>query len=148
VGFKKKDMVQVDQETGEILPGVTILIPDKNKLRDPFMLAAREGFIRLAKDKDLTGEDRRVLDVYLASMDFENWIHISQQDIADLLEMPKQNVSRSTKRLVEKTILIEGPKVGRSKTFRLNAFYGWKGRINKEYYDTYEKHTTLMKAVD
>ena len=144
--FIKKDLVQVNQETGEIEPGMMVLVPVKNKLRDPFMLAAREGFLRLARDKDLTGEDRRVLDVYLASLDYENWIHISQQEIADYLEMKKPNVSRATKRLVEKQILIEGPKAGRSKTFRLNAFYGWKGKIGKEYYQAYEEHSKLIQG--
>lgn len=144
--FIKKDLVQVNQETGEIEPGMMVLIPVRNKLRDPFMLAAREGFMRLAKDTDLTIQDRRILDVYFASVDYENWIYMSQQEIADYLGMKKSNVSRSIKKLKEKQILIEGPKAGRSKTFRLNAFYGWKGRIGKEYYEAYEEHSKLMQG--
>lgn len=144
--FIKKDLVQVDQETGELQPGMMVLVPVKNKLRDPFMLAAREGRLRLSKDKDLTIQDRRVLDVYEASMDYENWIYMSQQEIADYLGMQKSHVSRSVKKLVEKKILIEGPKAGRSKTYRLNAFYGWRGKIGKEYYQAYEEHSKLIQG--
>jgi hypothetical protein len=49
--------------------------------------------------------------------------------------MKKENVSRATKKLVDKGILIKGLKVGRHQTYRLNAFYGWKGKADKRYWD-------------
>jgi hypothetical protein len=44
--------------------------------------------------------------------------------------MQKTNVSRAIKLLVEKQILLEGPKLGRTHTYRLNSAFGWKGSIN------------------
>ena len=49
--------------------------------------------------------------------------------------MRKQHVSRAMKLLTSKQIVLEGPKVGRSKCYRLNPHYGWKGKVkNLEEY--------------
>jgi DNA-binding transcriptional regulator GbsR (MarR family) len=82
--------------------------------------------------------------VYLGSIRFENIIEITQREIAEILEMKKEHVSRATKKLVSKNILIEESKAGRSKIYRLNTFYGWKGRINKVYTDFYEHDSKLV----
>lgn len=141
--FKRK-LIQVDQETGEIEPGIAVLIPKRQKLRGEFMLASSDGFLRLAKEPDLTGADRRVLDVLMANLDFENYILLNHEYIAEYLEMRKQNVSRSIVKLVDKGILVRGAKSGKHNTYRLNAFFGWKGRISKKYQDAYEEHTKLI----
>lgn len=136
----KKDLELRDPETGEIVGQTPFLTRKKVNLYGEYVMARQEGFLRLAKDKDLTGEDLRVLHVYFGNLDFENFIQISQQAIADYLEMHKQNVSRSTKKLVDKGILIEGTKVGKHNTYRLNPFYGWKGKSDKEFHKFYEEH--------
>ena len=43
--------------------------------------------------------------------------------------MHKENVSRAIKLLVSKKIIVEGPKLGRTKTYRLNSNYGWRGQV-------------------
>ena len=43
--------------------------------------------------------------------------------------MRKQNVNRAMQILTAKQIVLEGPKVGRSKCYRLNPNYGWKGKV-------------------
>ena len=45
------------------------------------------------------------------------------------LGIQKANVSRAIKALIENEIILEGPKIGRSKTYRLNPSYGWKGTV-------------------
>ena len=51
-------------------------------------------------------------------------------DIAEGLGIQKQKrVSRAMKVLTSKQIVLEGPKFGRSRYFRLNPNYGWKGKV-------------------
>lgn len=92
-------------------------------------MAFQDAFEELAKDREITSEPRRVLDYLFSKLDFENFIQQSQQDIAQALGMHKSQVSEAMKLLVRKQIVLEGPKVGRSKCYRLNPNYGWKGKV-------------------
>ena len=85
----------------------------------------------IAQDKDLTTEPYRVLMILLGKLDFENWIHVSQTEIAEILNMKRQQVSRAIKLLEKKGILLRSPKIGRSYGYRLNPYYGWKGKSKK-----------------
>lgn len=76
---------------------------------------------------ELNHDQMRVLMALLADLDYENYIQVAQMDIAEALNMQKTNVSRAVKNLLEFGIVIEGPKIGRSKTYRLNPQFGWKG---------------------
>lgn len=136
----KKSLELRDPETGEIVGETPFLTRKKANLDGEFIMARQEGFLRLSREKDLTGNDYRVLNVYFGNLDFENYIQISQQAIADYLEMNRQHVGRSTNKLVEKGILIKGTKVGKHNTYRLNPFYGWKGKADKEFHDFYDRH--------
>lgn len=78
----------------------------------------------------LNYEQFRVLMMLMADLDYENYIQITQQDIANSLDMQKSNVSRAVKGLLDLQIVLEGPKVGRSKTYRLNEQFGWKGSVS------------------
>jgi biotin operon repressor len=64
-------------------------------------------------------------------LDFENWIYVSQTEIAEILNMKRQQVSRAIKLLEKKGILLRSPKIGRSYGYRLNPYYGWKGKSKK-----------------
>ncbi len=122
-------------DTGEIVDDLLFASPIKRRLEGDFIMSLQEGFLRLGRDSDISGQDYRVLMIYLGNLDFENFIQISQNYIATDLKIPKQRVYESTKRLVDKGILIKGLKVGRHQTYRLNAFYGWKGKADKKYWD-------------
>jgi hypothetical protein len=136
----------MDPETGEIPGRMPFLSKKKANLYGEYVMTRQEGFLRLAKDKDLTGSDLRVLHVYLGKLDFENFIRISQQEVADYLDMKKSNVSVSTRKLINKKIILEGPRVGRSSTFRINPFYGWKGDPDKDFHDLYQEHNKQIKG--
>jgi DNA-binding MarR family transcriptional regulator len=69
--------------------------------------------------------------ILLGKLDFENWIHVSQAEIAEILDMKRQQVSRAIILLEKKGILLRSPKFGRSYFYRLNPYYGWKGKSNK-----------------
>ncbi len=142
----KEQLDVVNRRTGEIHGTVWSYSRKKADLDGDFIMGRQEGFKRLAKDKDLTGTDRRVLDMYFSELDFENYLQVSQQQIANDLEIKREQVSRSTKKLIEKGILIQGNKVGKFYTFRLNPFYGWKGKTDKEFREFYEKYAREMKG--
>jgi len=79
---------------------------------------------------DLNHDQTRVLMALLADLDYENYIQVAQISISEALNMQKTNVSRAIKHLIEFGIILEGPKIGRSKTYRLNPQFGWKGTVN------------------
>jgi predicted transcriptional regulator len=85
------------------------------------VMAALKQFKRL--------EDYRVLFALLERLDFENFINASQADIANELEMHRSSVNQAIKRLIAAEAILEGPKVGINRTYRLNPNFGWKGSV-------------------
>lgn len=120
---------QIDTETGQVLQGCMVYIPYRPKHNERFFMAFQDGLMEIAKDDELTGADFRVLLHLFGQLDFENYLHISQKDIAEALGMQKQHVSRAMRLLIAKDIVLDGPKTGRVKTYRLNPNLGWKGRV-------------------
>lgn len=118
-----------DLETGEILQyGNLVATPlPKPGIGGDFMMVRQSSLLRLARDENLSGYDWRVLSAYIGYADWENKVTVSQKEIADYLGINPNHVSRSTKKLIEKKILIEIQKVGRHKHYQFNEFYGWKG---------------------
>ena len=90
----------------------------------------------LANIKSL--DDNRVIMYLMSKLDFENLIQVQQTAIAEALGMQKQNVNRSIKRLLAMEVILEGPKIGRSRCYRLNPHFGWKG--------TAKNHTEALRA--
>lgn len=125
----KKQIEQIDSETGEIMQGCMVWVPQRPKLTERWFMAFQDTFIELAKDPELTLEPKNILLYMFGRLDFENFIQLSQKDIAEALGMHKSQVSEAIKLLARKQIILEGPKVGRSKCYRLNPHYGWKGKV-------------------
>ncbi|WP_241389962.1 hypothetical protein [Serratia grimesii] len=78
---------------------------------------------------DLNHDQTRVLMVLLADRDYENFIYISQVEMAEEFNVQKKHVNRDIKNIIEFSLLLEGPKIGISKVYRLNHHFGWKGTI-------------------
>lgn len=155
--MRRRRIASVDQDTGEVLDGVVVYCGVKhNPYSKGWVMNSQEALELLATDKDLTGENYRVLLLLLSRLDFENWIQITQSEIVEKLDMKKQNVSRAILLLEEKGIILRGPKVGRSYAFRLNPYFGWKGKVrNLNDYRKEEEDRELkelkqrhLKAVD
>ena len=88
----------------------------------------QDSFEEIAKDGDMTGETYKVLFYLYSKLDFENFIQQTQIEIAESLGMQKQRVSRAMKVLTSKQIVLEGPKIGRSRCYRLNQTMAGKAR--------------------
>ena len=92
-------------------------------------MAFQEGLAKLAQDREVTGEQWRVLAYLMGRLDFENYINVPRGKIAEALAMKPSNLSRAIAGLVKKGVIIQGPKVGSSTTLRLSPGLGWKGRV-------------------
>ena len=125
----QKHVEQIDSQTGEVMQGCMVYIPYRPRLTERWFMAFQDSFEEIAKDGDMTGETYKVLFYLYSKLDFENFIQQTQIEIAESLGMQKQRVSRAMKVLTSKQIVLEGPKVGRSRCYRLNPNYGWKGKV-------------------
>ncbi len=121
-------VTQIDLDTGEDLGGFVAVIRPKSKSSFQRHFTMNQAAL-LTIANELNHDQMRVLMALLADLDYENYIQVAQMDIAEALNMQKTNVSRAVKNLLEFGIVIEGPKIGRSKTYRLNPQFGWKGTV-------------------
>jgi DNA-binding transcriptional ArsR family regulator len=97
--------------------------------RDGYFVTFQQG-LRFLAEKDLTGEQSRVLFYLLSELDFDNYLRISQAEIARELGMNQPHVSRAIKRLLDLDIISKGPLAGRSNTYILNPRIAHKGAKN------------------
>ena len=127
---KNIEIIAYNKNTGEIVEGVPVLCGVKhNPYAKGWVMNNQEALEIIAKDKEITGRIHRILWFLIARLDFENWIQISQKEICEELSMRKEDVSSGIKLLEKKRILLRGPKVGRSYSFRINPDFGWKGDV-------------------
>lgn len=131
---RTQNLITVDSDTGEKIDGITVLVPKKrNPYSKGWIMSSQEALQELAKDRELTGETLRVFLLLCGTLDFENWIQISQTEIAKELTLKKPNVSRAMKMLETKGIVLKVKMQGAGQAYRLNPDYGWKGKtINLE----------------
>lgn len=116
-------------DTGEVMEGAVLgmFFPKRqNGFREGWIAMAQNALVALAQ-ADLGDQARRVLFVVLGKLDFENYILVSQAEIAETIGMKRANVSAAIAKLEAEGVILRGPKAGRSATFRLNPSYGWKG---------------------
>lgn len=131
--LKKAKMLHanVDTETGEIISLTMPYKPMKSNLGGGWMAIYQEALNWVA-DAKLSYEEYRVFLKLLGKLDFENYIRVTQTEIAKELGMKQPSVARAIKGLLEQDIIRKGPKVGNSNTYRLNPMIGHKGQgINK-----------------
>lgn len=125
----QRRLSQIDMSTGELLEdGFMAYVAPKR--RNGF----KEGWIAMAQDaammfaqSDLGTDDFRVLMALMAKLDFENLLVLNQAELARELKMQRQNVQRSIKRLIRMGALLEGPRIGVSRSYRFNPQFGWRG---------------------
>ena len=128
--MKPRRIASIDQDTGEVLEGVVVYCGVKqNPYSKGWVMNSQEALELLASDQDLTKESLRVLMFLMARLDFENWIQVTQIEISEKLGIKKPNISTAISLLEKKGIILRGPKIGRTYAFRLNPYFGWKGKV-------------------
>ena len=124
---------QLDLDTGEVMEGSLVYVA--KRAPHPYgvnMMQVNQDFLaQFAARKDVSARTLRVFLLMASKCDFENWLHVPLTDVANELDIEKANVTRAIQQLEELGILLRGPKVGRSNTFRFNPNAGWKGKVHK-----------------
>ena len=124
----------VDRKTGEYCESYVAVIQPKrrNGFSEGWAAMAQNALEYLAENRKVLGEEGfAVFAKLIGQMDTENYIQVNQTELGELLNMQRQNVQRAIKRLISLSVLLEGPKVGRCRTYRLNPHVGWKGSAAK-----------------
>lgn len=120
-----------------------VVVPRKAKVRGWFM-AFEEAMAKLAADRELWGVPQAVLHYLLSKLSFENHILVQQAEIARVLKLPKETVSRAIAKLIDKGVIERGPKLGRTWSYKLNPYYGWKGDV-QNLFEEQKRRLQLVK---
>lgn len=133
----------IDKVTGEEIEGTPVYVASKVKWsKERWFVGFQDAFALIAEDKEMTLQLTRVWMKLVSVMGFENFIYVPQKEIAQSLNMQRSHVSRSIKKLVEKGLLIEGPKINRGSSYRLNLDLVWKGSGK-----AYDQNIKRMKKI-
>ena len=140
-----RHMQQIDHQTGEVVEGfVAYVVPKrKNGFQKGWMAMAQEAMMMLAQS-NLTGNDMKVMWAMLARLDYENLIQVNQAEVAEQVGMNRHHVNRSIKKLIELGVVLEGVKIGISRSYRLNPNFGWKGSA-KGHREALHEHLKVVK---
>jgi hypothetical protein len=145
--LQKADGTFVDQRTGEVLEKeqyTFVAIPSRQKIKEDWFMAFQDAFKELSKDRELWGRPIAVLHFLMSKLSFENFIAVEQKEICEELDLLKPHVSEAMKKLCEKGIVEKGPRVGNTRSYKLNPFYGWKGRVK----NLQDERKMRLKAID
>ena len=77
-------------------------------------------------------------------LDYENLIQVNQAEVSEQVGMNRHNVNRSIKKLIELGVILEGVKIGISRSYRLNPNFGWKGSA-KGHREALHEHLKVIK---
>ena len=117
----------VNISTGEVYG---LLLPRKTHFPrgKEYNVMFKDGWKQLASMK-LAGRDYRVLLELLSRLDYENWISVAQETIAEELNLKRPDVTNSIQKLIKHKIIErqKDPADRRRWMYRLNADLGWKG---------------------
>ncbi len=121
---------QLDSETGEILSeGALVWVPKRtpHPYGDGWLAMRMDTIRRLTMHPGIGLQEMRVFGALIARLEYENFIYVPQVEIAEETGIAKTHVNRAMKKLIEFGIVVEGPKVGRSRCYRFNPDAGWRG---------------------
>ena len=105
-----------------------LLIPlDQVKIKEDYIMVFQESIRNIIKNMELTKEEYKVFFYLLSVTDFENYIWVTQQEIAEELNMKQPNISRALKSLVDMGLLVK-EKRGRNNVYKINPQIAWKGK--------------------
>ena len=100
----------------------------KKYLRDSYARCFLDEAMALGVDKDLSGNDLRVLLIIIANLGYENIINISQSDLSEQSRISQQNISKSIKKLISKGYLQVVDTIGRRNIYMLNPNVAFRSR--------------------
>jgi len=72
--------------------------------------------------QNLTGEELKILLNLMGRLNYDNYVKISQIEIAGAMNLHKTRISKAINHMVRLHILLEGTKEGTVKKYRLNPY--------------------------
>ncbi|WP_412057922.1 hypothetical protein [Bartonella sp. DGB2] len=118
---------QVNSKTDKVAGDfIAYVVPKRKNEFGKNWFAISQNAAFLFSKSNLTGSDFRVLMCLFAQLDFENLLIVNQAEIARELDIKPQNIQRSIKQLIDLNALLEGPKIGINRSYRLNPQFGYK----------------------
>ena len=124
--------------------------PRKNRLGVNWVAIFQTALEWLATE-NLQNQEYRVLLYLMSKSDFENYLRITQTNIATALKMKQPAVSRAMRGLLAHDIIITVPHVGKAKTYRLNPRMAHKGKNLQQTiidYEELKKHQKEKKTIE
>jgi biotin operon repressor len=113
----------------ECCPACGQQAPQRNLFRHKAMMNQTELARAVAYSPELTDGEKAMVLLLIAEMDFENWIPVSQAEIARRLGVTRATVNERFTRLRELGIVLDGGRgPGGHKQLKLSAAYVWKGK--------------------
>lgn len=94
-----------------------------------WIMAFQDRLIDIAKDTEIDPVDKNLLMYFFGKLDWENYLQVTQDEIAKDLKMRQPNVARSIKALINRGY-IEKRKIGRNNVYRISKDFVWKGKVS------------------
>ena len=149
--LKGKREIQ-DLESGEITYAVVPI--RRNYFEEEYFCMFQKSLDLISEDRELTYDDLRVLLKLFRHLDMKNYISISQKEICEQLKMDKSNVSKAMTKLLNKGIILKGPRLNGIYTYTLNANYAYKGHLKnlkkerKRHLEIVEEQETEREVIE
>ena len=121
-------MKLINPKTGKVYRNVTVACKAKFPQPIEYTSMFKHGFEYLAQ-LNLTRTETSVFFKLLSHLEFENWVRVSQQTIANELNLRRPHVTTAIKKLVELKVIekTSDPFDQRRTAYRLNPSLGWRG---------------------
>ena len=84
---------------------LNIFTKPKKYLKNSYARVFLDEMVALGLDKELSGNDLRVLLAIIGNLDYENQVNISQQELGNQLDIHQVSISKSLKKLINKGYL-------------------------------------------
>ena len=140
-----RHMQQIDHQTGEVVEGfVAYVVPKAQKRISERMDGNGSRSNDDACSKQFNRQRHEGYVAMLARLDYENLIQVNQAEVSEQVGMNRHNVNRSIKKLIELGVILEGVKIGISRSYRLNPNFGWKGSA-KGHREALHEHLKVIK---
>lgn len=126
-----KRIIHLDFETGEVLEGTVAFLPPRkrNGFHEGWLAMSQDALKVLARErKNIGSEGYAVLMELISRLPIGgDPVPVNQGELSQTLAIDRGNVSRALKRLVRLGALVEGPTIGKVRTYTLAPTFGWKG---------------------
>ena len=107
---------------------LNVFTKPRKHLKDSHARVFLEEMIALGIDKELSGNDLRVLLAIIGNLDYDNKINISQQELGNQLDIHQVSISKSLKKLMSKGYLQIIDTIGRQNIYQFNPNVAFRSR--------------------